>query len=218
MTKNTIAALVALVLAHPVMAQPPRVAFVGDSIVVGKQIDHPGGTFSHLVERSGFRVHDISRDGARATTMLPVVPPVLDFLDGQGTLFPGALAGIVVMLGTNDYSQSVPLAQFRETWRAFVQGARSPLICVTPMWRFDEGLPNAAGLVIDDYRQVIREECTGGVVIEGVDVIPGEPGRTPIGAPTRFTADGLHPNRKGHRRASRNLRRELGEMLGDPRG
>lgn len=83
---------------------------------------------------------------------------------------------VIVFLGTNDWGHDVPLADFRTAYRAVVQSAQAR-ICITPTNRFDElyacdpGCPNENGDLLEDYRQVIREECPG-TVIEGPVAVP----------------------------------------------
>jgi len=203
-----------LLTQEPVLAFPPRIVLVGDSIVVGGHIEQPRRTFSHLLQRAGIRVHDISRNGARATVLLPVLPPLIESLDGLDAAS-GNLAAVVVMLGTNDYARSEPVAGFVATWQAFALSVRAPVYCVTPIWRFGEKQRNDVGLVLEDYRRAIRTWCPG-EVIEGSALLPGDSAAAALLSPSQFLIDGIHLNRLGHRRVYWNLHKILAARLRQP--
>jgi lysophospholipase L1-like esterase len=101
---------------------------------------------------------------------------------------------VVVFLGTNDWSFGIPIASFRANYSRFIhtlEQSGPQVICVTPVWRVDDGTLNKAGYKLDDYRKAITEICTADQhpVIDGSPLIPHDPGNY---------IDGIHPNDAGY--------------------
>ena len=82
--------------------------------------------------------------------------------------------------------------------------------CVTPLWRASEDQPNAAGLLLQEYRDAIARVCATlpqAVTVDGRQLIPADP---------RYFADGLHPNARGYGRMARTLATIFGTTLPPP--
>jgi lysophospholipase L1-like esterase len=101
---------------------------------------------------------------------------------------------VVVFLGTNDWACNIPIAEFRSDYSTFVDildGQHPQVICVTPIWRADDGKLNSAGSTLEDYRKAIAQICTAGghPVIDGSSLVPHDQNNY---------LDGLHPNDAGY--------------------
>ena len=147
-----------LVIAGGAQAAPlDHVVFVGDSITFGAHgdpVDHSLNRFSAYVGRR-LRVNEqnLGRNGGTAVEFAAHA----DFLDYQ--LHSSSI--LVIMLGSNDQRFiEAPLPDFRAAYRLIVSKALR-VICITPTPRFDDAQINSNGDTLDDFRQVVREECTG---------------------------------------------------------
>jgi lysophospholipase L1-like esterase len=121
---------------------------------------------------------------------------------------PGVCArNAVCSLGLNDYAQSLPLDEFHANYSRIAAVAKFwniNLICVTPIWKLGEEIPNGRGLTLEDYRQTIAAVCEAFAfpVIAGNDLVPHD---------LRYysSSAGLHPNDRGFRVMARNLYRAM---------
>jgi lysophospholipase L1-like esterase len=112
---------------------------------------------------------------------------------------------IIVLLGTNDHGRGVELNEFRYAYDTLIHLKPDVTpICVIPPPSDYEDSPNKHGFVLDDYRQVIREVCVDGIVVETEDAMS-------LG--TRYYRDGLHFTQAGHTRLRRRIMEVLTEAL-----
>ncbi len=178
-----------------------RYAAFGDSITQGLDASTIASTYPYLVGVArgwsvinlGFASHTV-----RAADGVPLGMVPADV--------------ITLAIGTNDYGLAAPTpeAVFKSEFEGLLDDLRvlqpsTPVVCITPTWRSNEEVPNTEGLVLDDYRRVLREVVAERsppdanlYLIEGRDLVP--PG------PTYF-AEGLHPNDAGFALYAANLAR-----------
>ncbi len=127
----------------------------------------------------------------------------------------------LILLGTNDYTASVPLERIVEVYSQFLRdvqghaGYRLPnskyqtLFCVTPLRRAQEWR-NHAGYTLPELRRAISNLC-GRLdipVIDGLSLLPEDP-TLAKGTESNFFADGVHPNRRGHAMIAERLLRQI---------
>ncbi len=129
--------------------------------------------------------------------------------DGTGVGFAGGDV-VNVLMGTNAYKEGAPLADFRSRYAGFLDNLRAVqpdalVLIITPLWRTDELLPNAEGMVLEDYRQLIRDlvaERTNGDsrmhLIEGQDLLLAE---------AQLYEDTTHPTDHGFKLMAKELAR-----------
>ena len=86
------------------------------------------------------------------------------------------MQGLVVALGTNDWSQDADLALFHDSYAGFLTGLPPglPVACLSPQWRQDEASANGNGNTLEEFRDVIRDVCTeaGGTYLDGKTAVP----------------------------------------------
>lgn len=180
------------------------ILLVGDSIGVSWGASDNSNALQSRLERANrhWYVFNISRAGMGVTpSKWPAFNPSLIGLNGVFGNY------VVVMLGTNDFGIGAPLDEFATGYQRILDAARwwsvAP-VCVTPLWRADEQIPNAQGATLEDYRAAIRLLCAGFPIVEGPSLIPSGDG---------FFCDGLHPNDRGYRALGKNLSRALREVV-----
>ncbi len=207
------AALIRVLLLVVCLAPPaataallPRIMIIGDSIQTGSSLRDATSQAAMTLQALGnVIVHDFSCPGARLTDVgfiagMHQATSAVHLLGGPF----GKLDGIVINLGTNDWSGNADLAVFEQDYTgllaSFPPGVR--VLCMGPTWSRDEGKPNAGGHTKDDFRAATRRACEGRGIpyIDGRDAIPPGP---------RYFPDGLHPNDAGHRLMGKWLRDQL---------
>jgi len=196
-----------LVAAAPARAEP-RIMIIGDSLQSGTKLRRLSQQAGVLLQRqANVVVHNFSSPGARMTDVgffagMNHAGPAVGLVSG----FFG-MQGLVVALGTNDWSQDADLAVFHDSYAGFLTGLLPglPVACLSPPWRQDEASANGNGDTLEDFRDVIRDVCTeaGGTYLDGKDAIPNS---------LSYFPDGLHPNERGHRAMARFLNAELNQL------
>jgi lysophospholipase L1-like esterase len=200
--------VVALPVREATAQLAPFVIF-GDSISVGGNATRGNRTWVARLARKTTRysILNYSRNAWSVCSSEWLVGPA--YIEGMTALWPTA---VLVALGTNDYAVGSPVEAFRVDYRNILERAvawpfgAEKVFCLTPLSRFGEDVPNDAGLVLDDYRLVIEQECeqAGGRVLDGRAMMPNS---------SVYLADGLHPNDRGHREIAKRLWKELGDEL-----
>lgn len=190
------------------------VTFAGDSIMRGNGASNATATvLARLVcLHPAWEIRNYSYDGA---SMAGSSPMSANNIANLTDAFPGVTAKtVVVFLGTNDWSGNVALSTFDTAYSSFlttVKGsADSPtVVCVTPIWRTDEGTLNSAGTpyTIATLRSHITTDCTnaGLSTIDGLTLVPN--------TAADYIADGIHPNDTGYYNYSVNLNTALGALV-----
>ena len=156
--------------------------------------------------RGDWFVHNLSRGGMTIAPggYWPAFDPALIGLGGVWA------KNVVVMLGVNDYLQSLPLEDVTSRYQAIIDAALSldmNLVCVTPVPLIGEEAPNGLGLRLEDYRLAIAGVCgqSNRPVIDGKPLMPAKP---------ELFADGsVHPNNQGYGFLVRNLKRSLEPLI-----
>ena len=107
------------------------------------------------------------------------------------------MQAVVILLGTNDWNVSTPVATFESAYSMFIAAVPSGvrIVCVTPIWRRDDGRQNSVGETLDDVRDAVNRACAGRTVVDGSQAIPH--------VDRFFQKDGLHPNALGNRYLAR---------------
>jgi lysophospholipase L1-like esterase len=196
-------ALVALV-ALPSHAFAQRIMIIGDSIQSGTGLKRTSSQASDRLQRlANVVVHNFASPGARLTDgFYPGMKHAVDAVWLLHGFF--GMQGVVIAIGTNDWAAGVDLAVFSQDYRDFLAALPPtlPVACMGMVWRADEGVPNATGLTLDDFRTAIRDACAtrGKPYLEGKDAIPNS---------AAYFVDGIHPNDRGHRVMGAFLQREL---------
>jgi lysophospholipase L1-like esterase len=179
-------------------------AILGDSIGRGGAASRSTRTFAHQLEtlRPDLNVLNYSRGGWTAAPPRSALP----FLEQANAAAIPALVPhfVLIELGTNDWSANVTRDAFDAAYRnvlAWVMARRATTYCLTPLWRRGvdpDGRRNAAGLSLDDYRAIIRRDCTaaGATPLDGLRAVPHS---------TAYFADGLHPNDRGNQKLAQFL-------------
>lgn len=187
--------------------QRTSLIFVSDSIGAGAGTQKASQTIlGRIARREGYwYMANLSR-GAMTVAPGRPWPPFNPGMLGLG----GVIArNLVLLIGVNDYNGSSPMGLFRTSYSKILLQAQFwgvNVICVTPIWRVGEDLPNREGLYLQDYRNAIVDICTteGFSVVHGESLIPHDPG---------LYVDGLHPNPRGHAFIARRLLPELRRLL-----
>ena len=194
--------------AAPARAQP-RIMIIGDSIMAGTHLHDPGRAVAVVLQRAAdVIVHNFSSPGAMMTDKFPFAGMRQAGSAVYLVAGPFGLRGLVVAIGTNDWSDDVGLTAFRDAYAGFLPSLPPDVrfACLGPTWRADETDPNANGDTLDQFRDVVRDVCTaaGGEYLDGRVAIPNN---------VLFFPDGLHPNQRGHRALAKFLKAEM-ERLG----
>lgn len=182
-------------VAPPVVRANPTLVVIGDSISTGAAASGPDKGYVALLTKrlTGHSLINCSRGGWSVHATRDYVEPA--YIGGVAALWPNS---IVIVLGTNDFSVSEPLEEFRAGYRALLDRLLRALVdplghlfCVTPFPRLDEDRANTAGHVLDDYRLVVQEECSmaRGIPLDGSQAVP---------AAVAYFSDTIHPNDRGH--------------------
>ena len=172
-----------------------RIMVIGDSIQAGTKLTNAHDLATHRLQRYGnVVVHNFSSPGA-AMVDRPFLPGMnharesVSLLDG----FFG-IEGVLITVGINDWGASVPVRVFGSVYAAFIDAipARIKVACMGPIWSIGEGAANANGETKADFRAMVAEVCAarGAAVLDALAAIPHDPA---------YFADGVHPNRRGHR-------------------
>jgi lysophospholipase L1-like esterase len=183
-----------------------RVLFVGDSITADLSVTGRN-QYPELVGRQMRNVL-VQNAGKPAATMAN-----LGYAAGWGTnryivqMLDGvfALNTVVILLGTNDWAESIPVASFEAAYTMFVAAVPPGvnIVCVTPTWRRVDGQANKVGETLDDVRAAVSRACAGHTIVDGSQAIPHA---------ERFFQDGLHPNAMGNRYLARAVASALGTL------
>lgn len=208
MSVGVIALVLAMFVQDAAAQMRPFVIF-GDSISAGGNATRGNRTYAARLARktTKYSILNYSRDAWSVCGSEWLVSPA--YVQGVTALWPAA---VLIALGTNDYSVGSSLEDFRTYYRTILAGAGAwpfgadKVFCLTPFPRANEELPNAAGLVLDDYRLAIEQECEemGGRVLDGRAMLPSSPA---------YLQDGLHPNDRGHAEIARQLMKALGDEM-----
>lgn len=197
----------ALAQSSPTATSTPRhsMVFVGDSIMYGYGASEASLS---IVNRLGalrpyWTILNYSVGGASVSGG-SICPP----MDPHG-IVPLLGNPTVVFLGTNDWGYGIPIVKFETNYRNFIHvlDDRHPqVICVTPIWRADDGTLNGAGYKLDDYRKAITQICTADrhPAIDGSSLVPHDP---------KYYLDGLHPNDAGYEYYARHLAEALDRFV-----
>jgi hypothetical protein len=107
----------------------------------------------------------------------------------------------IIELGVNDWGSGTDLERFTTAYDTFLSQATAwgqRAYCLTPIWTAYEAQPNRLGLLVEDYRAVIRTVCQvrGARILEGRTLVPADP---------RYYVDGIHPNALGARALGRGM-------------
>lgn len=183
------------------------VTFAGDSIMQGTSATRAGRTVVGRLEelRPYWFVRNYSVAGASVTgngvQWQPMNPHAVTPLLGDT---------IVVFLGTNDWGFNVPLDTFRTNYENFInvlEFLHPNIVCVTPIWRVNDGAKNTVGQTLGDYRAVIQNVCTAHEhsVIDGLPLVPHDA--------KYYDGYGLHPNDSGYAHYAKNLAKALDPLM-----
>lgn len=135
------------------------------------------------------------------------------------------LDGCVIFAGTNDWSNAIPMAQFKSELDATFNYYQTnfgavPLLVVTPIHRVNDTTANSEGLILKDYVDAIIEKCIehGVPYIDAFSMSGLQPNNA--GNSTTFfvrddtgVADGVHPNHLAHERIMRAICETLNQMV-----
>ncbi len=128
---------------------------------------------------------------------------------------------ISLAIGVNNGIEGMPtpLAAFEAEYKGLLDNVRSvqptvPLLAITPTWIAAETTPNLIGLVMENYRQVIRAVVTQRMLtdpqlflVEGLSLVPGEAANFP---------GGIHPSDAGFTFYANNLNKAFSNVFGAP--
>ncbi len=205
MKKVLFIGLIGLLLPQIARAQTHHeVAFAGDSIIAGDKASTYANSLEGrlLCSRPYWYIKNYGVDGASISGVSGV------------TLSQNAVVGllcdtIVVFAGTNDWSFNASRSTFQSDYTTFINnlGFLSPsIICVTPIWRSDEGGNNTAGYSLAQLRTDITTICAAKSypVIDGTTLVPNN---------SSFYVDGVHPNDNGYALFATNLSSALGALI-----
>lgn len=171
--------------------------FIGDSITQGMTVHTPSLTYPAQVAavlKSDF--HNIAVGGA---TMQKELAPLAMELEWRK---------VFIAYGVNDFNQARPLKEFEAETRGMLEVLSSredaEIFLLTPIpWALRTN-PNAIGLYLEDYREVLRRAAAdfpNVKVIEGANLVPDDPA---------YYVDDIHPNDLGMSTFADNLMAELG--------
>jgi hypothetical protein len=178
----------------PPLAQAAnRVIFITDSMhsqTYGTTL--PRQMALHIVQQqTDVVVHNLGSPGGKVVgdATLPGAESLIStakFIKGQF----GAQS-VVITIGSNDFGLNTPLATYKAAYKKLVTDLKAlglPVMCVAPVWRYDQDIPNQQGLVLQNYIAATQQACAEA---NGFFVT------FPADSATQF-ADGLHFNPTGH--------------------
>lgn len=209
---RSLLAMLLVACAVPDTTRAASVVLIGDSIFWG--VGAGAGTRTVAFELQGelknMFVFNYSAPGATMAGLYAPIPRYASYFGGIRRSITLAVIG----LGVNDWRANLPVGYFASKYERFLRDlqVRIPRVaCVGPLWSNREGKQNKAGKTIDDYRKAIRRVCDKRAknrrFWDGLTALPADP---------RFFVDGLHPNRRGHRRYAKWLRDRVRETLDMP--
>lgn len=154
-----------LMLASTAAFAANRYAVISDSIFTQAYGDtRPSKMAFNLVNtKINAIVHVIGSPGATiapqggylgASDMLEAI----EFISGRG-----GMQGVFIQVSTNDHGLSVPLETYKSSLRTLVSGIQSKglgVMCIKPIWKFNQDVPNAVGLKLSHYQQAMAGVCT----------------------------------------------------------
>lgn len=115
---------------------------------------------------------------------------------------------VLVMAGLNDWGSSVPWQNTATSLRFILQKVRNEgkkAMVMSPIWNYREGIANADGLTLSDYRIVLANVCIGEFpdvchFAKKSNTIMGSSAAAPY-FDANEVAEGkqTHPNAQGHR-------------------
>lgn len=193
----------------PQRAHGKSVVLIGDSIFAG--VGGGGGrygvAFQLQRELKGIFIYNYSAPGATMSALFAPTPQSAWYFGGIRR----NLALAVIGLGVNDWITSMPIGYFSAKYDAFLTELETKVAlvaCVSPIWTGREEKTNKLGKTVEDYRQAIRLLCDKPSAKRrfwsGLAAVPSDP---------RFFVEGLHPNRRGHRRYAKWLSDRIRETL-----
>jgi len=195
---------------------PPRPPFLyaayGDSITQGLDGSSSANSYPFLL--GALRGWSVLNMGFRARTVTPSDGTVLGNIGADC---------LTVAIGLNDYFQATltPLEVYEDLYSSFLTNIRLvqptvPIFAITPTWVDFETTPNSIGLLVEDYRAVIRTVVARKALIDSnLYLIEGSSLVT--GNLTNFP-DGIHPNDAGFVEYANSLSSEISAVLGAPGG
>ena len=188
-------------------ASPNRWILFGDSIqsevfgtVAGTNAPATALTASQIPGLANVVLQNISSPGLRMTDG---GDPGFGAFSNKGAIglvsgFFGAF-GLIITLGTNDWANPPTTGgEFTTDYRGVIDYAKSlgmVVVCVSPLWRFDEGAPIAhadATYWLANFRTTIQAIAQQ----EGVYFVDGT--LAPCTSHPELYADGIHLNQDGH--------------------
>lgn len=81
----------------------------------------------------------------------------IEFISGRG-----GMHGVFIQVSTNDHGLSVPLETYKSSLRMLVSGIQSKglgVMCIKPIWKFNQDVSNAVGLKLSHYQQAMTDVC-----------------------------------------------------------
>jgi len=187
----------------PLTEYPVRWLAHGDSITQGAQALAPNWTYVHLVANElGWDALNLGFGGSAWGD-----EAVAEYIASREDWDLLTLA-----IGTNTFgSGRESAADYARTYDRFLEIVRkahpyAPIICITPIWRHEDGppeIPNAWGDTVRAYRQAIQEVVQSRQsgdphlwLIDGLSLIPNGRG---------LTIDQVHPDAHGMQRIAQGL-------------
>ena len=120
-----------------------------------------------------------------------------------------AYDGIIVQAGTNDYGRGIPWENMVVSMYRILNHARTmnkKVLVLDPIWRADEGTPNAIGLTLNTYRYLQFLVCTHHYpdickFAHRTNTVMGTAAGSAMYDTNEVAVAGqLHPNAMGHRK------------------
>jgi lysophospholipase L1-like esterase len=197
--------LFTLVLFAASPAAAKRFMIMGDSIQAGTGLTDVTKLTSHQLEtNANVVIHNFSSPGARMSNVGffagmtndgPCVQRVSGFFGMQG---------VIIALGTNDWAGNTDFLTFFNDYVNLLDTIPPSLqvVCLTPLWRTNDGTTNAQGYTLDHYRFAAAVACAsrGHAFLDGRQAIPNN---------AAYFADTVHPNEAGHTAMATFLQDEL---------
>ena len=134
------------------------------------------------------------------------------------TVASNPIKNIIISAGTNDWYTNVPLADFTTAVHDALSRAKDftmNIFVLMPIKRQNWANTNTLGLTLQDYADVIKQQCIneGVVFFDGYDVFLNPNLGT---ARTAFIPDGLHPNVNGHWRIANAINETVKQAMANP--